>query len=147
MFGWNNHQVCGWAGSSLQGQQLCWHACSAAPICSGSTSKAAQFQQQQLHAEHNSKTPCFLLLLTGHHPSSAGDNIGTATAIAQESGILPPAGTSMEEWLRTHWWVPCCISGLGGRCISAGGILPGLGEHTWRSGCASTRACAAAPVV
>lgn len=38
--------------------------------------------------------------------SNAGDNIGTATAIAQECGILPPAGTSMDEWLRTHWWVP-----------------------------------------
>jgi magnesium-transporting ATPase (P-type) len=29
----------------------------------------------------------------------AGDNVATATAIAQECGILPPLGVSMADWL------------------------------------------------
>ena len=36
---------------------------------------------------------CPLLLLP------AGDNVATATAIAQECGILPPRGVSMPDWL------------------------------------------------
>ena len=37
-----------------------------------------------------------------HRRPGAGDNVGTATAIAQECGILPPAGASLEDWSAAH---------------------------------------------